>query len=34
MLEWFGADFDPDEFSVVEADASVAARCRAVPAKR
>jgi hypothetical protein len=34
MLEWFGADFDPDEFSVVEADASVAARRGAVPAKR
>jgi len=34
MSEWLDEDFDPDEFSVVEADASVAAHCRTAPAKR
>ena len=32
--QWFGEDFNPDEFSVLEADASVAARCCAAPARR
>ncbi len=32
MSEWLGEDFTPDDFSIVEADASVAARCRTAPA--
>jgi hypothetical protein len=34
MSGWVDEDFDPDWFSVAEADASVAAHCRSAPPKR